>query len=232
MAKSGYDLIANEYYEDGHITSRNFDQITRKALESAKFEIGDGLVLECGAGRGRAGEYLQLKSSQIIQLDASAEMLALKDRENCLVKVHADACSMPLAAEQFQGVVGFLADPFLGLEFLSEAYRVLVNGGELLLTTPTEKWGEQLRNELGIDPMSTRFKILGTDEIVILPSNLHSKERLKQMLHHIGFTEINVESHYLSDDIERISGDISSVLEKLGLSTLDLPIIYSVRAKK
>lgn len=232
MAESGYDLIASEYYDNGHITSRNFDEITKKALISVRLNVGNGLVLECGAGRGRAAEYLNLPSKQIVQLDASAEMLNLKEREDCLLQVHADACSIPLSSEQFCGVVGFLVDPFLGLDFLKEAHRVLQSDGELLLTTPTNEWGEKLRKSLGIDTMTTRFKVLGSENTVVLPSNLHSKDRLVEMLNHIGFKEVKVVGHSLTGDMNPISPDITNVIDNLEDKHTELPIIYVIRARK
>jgi SAM-dependent methyltransferase len=232
MAKLGYDLIAIEYYDEGHVTSRNFDQITINALSGQQVSFGDGLVLECGAGRGRAIEFLQLDKSQIVQLDASSAMLALENREPCLLQINADACSIPMPSEQFVGVVGFLVDPFLGLDFLSEAYRMLIQDGELLLTAPAEEWGRGLRDKLGIDLMTTRFKILGTEDIVVLPSILHSRGKIEKMLEHVGFKNIIIKSHCVPDGIVNISPDITCVLDELCISKDNLPIIYTIRATK
>jgi SAM-dependent methyltransferase len=232
MAKSGYDLIAREYYDEGHVTCRNFDLITKFALSTEQVDFVDGLVLECGAGRGRATEYLQLDKSQIIQLDASSKMLALEEREECLIQLNADACSIPMPPQQFAGVVGFLVDPFLGLDFLSEAYRMLSDGGKLLLTSPTEEWGRALRKKLKLDDMTTRFRILGTEDTIILPSILHSKVKIEKMLKHVGFNNVLVEGHCLSENVENISPDITSVLTELNIVKNELPIIYTIKATR
>src|SRR4051794_24652540 len=106
MARSDYDQIADEYYDAGHITSRNFDHTTIEALKTHPFQVPtDGLVLEVGAGRGRANEFLQVPLSRVIQLDSSEQMLHLPVREASLLTVSADACQIPLVSQQFTGVV-------------------------------------------------------------------------------------------------------------------------------
>src|SRR4051812_25894381 len=113
MPKSSYDSIAREYYSDGHVTSRNFDSTTHSALKEMPFAFPThGLVLDLGAGRGRVKEYLGVPPSRTVQLDNSDSMLGLPEREDCLLKVLADACSIPLASQQFSTVTGFLIDPF------------------------------------------------------------------------------------------------------------------------
>jgi ubiquinone/menaquinone biosynthesis C-methylase UbiE len=199
VPQSGYDQIASEYYDGRHITSRNFDRATQTALANQEFTAPEGLVLEIGAGRGRSTEFLHLPSSRIVQLDNSEKMLILNPREPCLVRVHADACRIPLVSHQFAAVTGFLVDPFLGLDSLAEAYRMLVDGGRLLLTTPTKVWGEPLRKRLKIDVMTTRFKLVAREGIIILPSILHSSERINEMLHLIGFRSIRVTAHPLPE---------------------------------
>ncbi len=233
MPKSGYDAIASEYYDPGHVTSRNFDHTTREALREAPFAVPpEGLVLEVGAGRGRANEFLGIAGDRIVHVDNSEAMLNMEHREACLLKVFADACDLPFSKGQFSAVVGFLADPFLGLDCLAQAYKVLVDGGALLLTTPTLRWGRTLRQELGLDVMTTRFKILGTEKIVSLPSLLHSAERLREMLEHTGFTGIEILDHCLPESENPISPDIerACALENVGIH--ELPIIHSIRAKK
>lgn len=228
MPKSSYDEIAMEYYSSGHVTCRNFDLTTKAALGNKPIDDVPGLVLEVGAGRGRANEFLGIPSSQIVQVDNSQAMFALKDREPCLLKVLADACSIPLASQQFDAVVGFLVDPFLGLNSLAEAYRLLASGGKLLFTVPTYEWGARLRNSLHIDLMTTRFRKLETGESVILPSLLHTEDRLHKMLYTIGFEKIEMEQHCLPEGEFQVSKDI----EALGRDFRAVPIIRVIRARR
>lgn len=232
MPRSAYDEIASEYYESGHITSRNFDNATRVALAKHPFDVPEGLVLEIGAGRGRVQEFLRVDGSRILQLDNSEVMFALEEREGSLLQIHADACRIPLVSQQFGTVVGFLVDPFMGLACLAEAYRMLIDGGRLLLTVPTRQWGTNLRERLEIDVMTTRFKILDTEKTVVMPSLLHSKERIEEMLALSGFREIVIYDHCLAEGEEPISPDITSVCEALHLDYFKLPVIHTIRAQR
>lgn len=232
MPNSGYDQIALEYYRPGHQTSRNFDAATAAVLASRPVALPRGIVLEVGAGRGRAQEFLHADPSRVIQLDNSAAMLELESREPSLLRVLADACSIPLSPQQFSAVVGFLVDPFMGLDFLAEAHRMLVAGGLLLLTVPTKEWGAPLRERLRIDATTTRFKILGTEDTVVLPSLLHSKERLQAMLQLSGFTGIAITDGHIPAREEVISPDVSTVCEALGVQHYQLPVIHVIEARR
>ena len=131
---------------------------TKAALTSHPVPVpGKGLILEVGCGRGRCNEFLSISADRIVQLDSSCKMLALKDRESCLLQVYADATSVPLFDEQFTAVVGFLIDPFIGLGFFTEALRLLVPNGLLLATTPAAEWGLSLRGNKEPEVSSARF---------------------------------------------------------------------------
>jgi SAM-dependent methyltransferase len=169
---------------------------------------------------------------RVVQLDYSEVMLNLKEREPALLKMHADACAIPLAAEQFGAVVGFLVDPFLGLQSLHEAFRMLVPGGRLFLTTPTAIWGTTLRRGLVIDERATRFKKVDGESKVVLPSLLHPPERIHEMLAIAGFIEVEVLDHGLATGETTISPDISAVAKELKRDVSAIPIIHSIRATR
>jgi SAM-dependent methyltransferase len=230
MARSGYDAIASEYYRPGHITSRNFDEATREGLSQLQWTAPGGLVLEIGAGKGRAHEFLGINPLQVVQLDSSLPMLELSDRETPLLRIWADACSIPLFPQQFSAVVGFLVDPFFGLDCLAEAYRMLRSGGQFLLTTPTESWGRALRNGLHLDPLTTRFKRLDSEDVVVLPSLLYPKDRILEMLQRSQFRDIEITDHCLPTGISTVSPDIDAVSRALGLEAHELPIVHIIRA--
>lgn len=234
MPQSGYDAIAKEYYSPEHITSRNFDKATKLALQQLPFSHSDldGKVLELGAGRGRVKEFLEIDASRVVQLDSSAAMLDLDEREPCLLKVHCDACKIPFASQQFAFVVGFLVDPFMGLDCLAEAYRMLQTNGRMLLTVPTKQWGDSIRSILQVDRMSTRFKFIGTEKTVVLPSVLHSPERIHEMLEMTGFRDIKIANHMSSEDEQRVSADIMNVCRSLNIPLTELPIIHTVSAQR
>lgn len=232
MPRSGYDAIADEYYDERHITCRNFDNTTKSSLVGNLFPVPDGKLLEIGAGRGRAGEFLGVDHSRIVQLDNSQPMFDLDDREECSLKVLADACDIPLASGQFTSVVGFLIDPFMGLDCLAEAHRMLMPNGRILFTLPTHQWGTVLRTRLGIDEMTTRFNVLDTEKTVVLPSILHPPARITEMLQLVGFRDIEILDHALPDGEQPVSPDITSVCESLKVQVSDLPVIHTVRASR
>src|SRR5688572_10473153 len=122
-----YSRIAKEYYDPVlHKTSRNFDEAGRPTLREWANDLpAEGLVLDAGAGRGRCTEFFGTDASRIVQLDSSREMLRLEGREDCIIKICHAAETLPFLDGQFAVVAGFLCDPFLGLNFLAESYRVL-----------------------------------------------------------------------------------------------------------
>lgn len=232
MPNSNYNLIAKEYYDVAHKTCRNFDRATLAAFRSNPFSCSNGMILEVGAGRGRAIEYLGVEHSRIVQLDSSKAMFELEEREPCSLKVLADACDIPLVSKQFKYVVGFLVDPFMGLDFLGEAFRMLEDGGQLLFTVPTKTWGDALRSKLKIDHRTTRFKVLATEETVMLPSILNSEKQICEMLDISGFREISVSAYSLAKEDEYLSPDIASAAEELNTAPGDVSIINIVTARK
>lgn len=232
MPESNYNIIAKEYYEVGHRTSRNFDRATLAAFQQNPFQCTNGMILEVGAGRGRAIEYLSVEHSRIVQLDSSQAMFELEEREPCSLKIVADACDIPLVSKQFKYVVGFLVDPFMGLDFLGEAFRMLEDGGQILITVPTKIWGDALRSKLKIDGRTTRFKMLETEQTISLPSILNSEENIREMLEISGFKEISITAYSLAEGDSSISSDIVSAASELSIATGELKIINVVTGRK
>ncbi|MGX1793720.1 class I SAM-dependent methyltransferase [Microbacterium sp. NPDC055312] len=227
-----YDALANEYYDDDHKTCRNFDATTLTALAHLRSKLPAGKVLEVGAGRGRANEFLRIEPGRVVQLDNSAAMLNLEPREASFLRVLSDAESLPFPDDEFDLVLGFLCDPFLGLNFLSEARRVLKPGGLLVATTPSETWGKALRGGLGVDDMETRF-VLRDGSTVKVPSALYPPMQLRSMLEAAGFKRksIRISSHCLPADTESVSGDVIAPAMRLGVSEHKLPLLDLFEAR-
>ena len=232
MPQSGYDEIAAEYYDDGHMTSRNFDVATRHAIAEWGMPYNGGKVLELGAGRGRATEYLGVARENLVQLDSSQAMFELQEREPCSLKVVADACKIPLASGQFNYVLGFLADPFFGLDCLAESHRMLEPGGSIFFTLPAYDWAITLRGVLLIDSMTTRFRKLETGEEVVLPSLVHTTNKIQEMLEFTKFRNIQIHNHTLPAEHQPVSKDILTPAQASNVSEYELPVITSVRADK
>ena len=234
MRFAPYDQIAGEYYDSFHKTCRNFDQTTLKAIEPIRPRIPqDGLILDIGCGRGRCVEFLNVEADRVIQLDNSRAMLEISPRENCLLQVLHDAEELPFLACSFACVTSFLCDPFLGLNFLAETYRVLESGGLFLATTSTLEWGTALRDEIGIDCSETRFKTRAGNEIHV-PSILVSTDRLVSMLMRTGFDDkkIQIQRHRLPNDADPVSSDVTTSANQLKCGVHDIDLINMIIAVK
>lgn len=228
----GYDALASEYYDAFHGTCRNFDETTMNALTDRSVSIpAAGLVLDVGCGRGCCARFLEVDAQRIVQLDSSRKMLELEDRESCCLRIQADAADMPMLGNQFIAVVGFLIDAFIGLNFFSDAFRLLRSGGVFFATTPTSEWGFPLRKRLRMDVSSARF-LTKQGETVTVPSTLISAEKINAMLAHTGFQDVQITSHCLPRTAKRISPDIRRVAENVEIEVYELPILYLISAKK
>ena len=106
-------------------------------------------------------------------------------------------------------------------------------GGVILLTTPTHEWGAVLRERLGLDLMTTRFRILRSksESTITLPSLLHPREKLREMLERAGFIDIEIEDRSLPADTNPVSQDISSVCDSKKVALERLPVIHVIRAR-
>jgi SAM-dependent methyltransferase len=234
MKFAPYDQIAAEYYDSFHKTCRNFDYASLRALEQIRPRVPDrGLVLDIGCGRGRCVEFLGVDAKRVVQLDNSRAMLELVPREECLLRVLHDAEDLPFLDDQFSCVTSFLCDTFLGLDFLAEAYRVLKSGGLFLATTPAFEWGSAIRHKLSIDPSVTRFKTLTGGELRV-PSILVPRNKLVEMLRHVGFPEdgIEVQVRRLPEDAQPISEDVVLAASALKCDLHELELLYLVLATK
>lgn len=229
-----YDQIAGEYYNVFHKTCRNFDETTLKAIEPIRTRMpSDGLILDIGCGRGRCVEYLNVDSNRIIQLDNSLAMLELSPREDCLIQILHDAERLPFLDMRFACVTSFLCDTFFGLDFLAEAFRVLIPGGLFLATMPSFEWGTALRRKLSIDSSETRFKTIAGSETRV-PSILVPTNRLVVMLEKVGFngSQIEVQKHRLPKGTNPISDDITTAAHQLKCGVHDLDLVYIIIANK
>lgn len=229
-----YDKIAEEYYDEIHITSRNFDEISKHKLRDYKIKIPkEGLVLEIGAGKGRSNEFLDIENNRIIQIDNSIKMLSINPREESLIRIHADASKLPFLDSTFSVITSFLCDPFFGLEFLSEVYRVLKVNGIFIFTLPSFTWGKSLREEIGISINETRFKNKKND-FVIVPSILVRNEQILEMLKYVGFNISNIEINNLKLPIEikSISEDIIKSAKRQNINPFEIGIISLIYVNK
>src|SRR4030042_7005749 len=98
-------------------------------------------VLEVGSGEGYGTSSLSKKVKKIVGIEVNKEAVNHASQkygsEKCLFKYY-DGISIPFADRSFDVVVSFQVVEHVqdDKNFLSEIYRVLKKGGELILTTP------------------------------------------------------------------------------------------------
>lgn len=230
--RAGYDILADEYYEPRHITSRNFDAATQACLRERPCSLPNhGLALDLGAGKGRLGEYCGLTPRRIVQADISLRMLALPGREFALGRVLADALALPFRTAAFTIVAAFLFDPFNARDLFAEVARVLSPGGIFIGTIPHYDWGVALRSSGGKSVDEAVF-ILKTGERIAQLSMLSRPEQLVQELTVAELQVVRTEALTLPQDVTRISPDIEGPARLMGKSAHSMPIIQLVIARR
>lgn len=131
-SKSGYARYAHEYDE----LEKFWDSFEQDKLRPY-IERASGMeVLDAGAGTGRVSLKLHKAGAIVTALDISPEMLAkISQKEPKIEIVEGDMEAMPFEDESFDMVFSSLALVHLKKvePFLNEAYRVLKDGGLLVL---------------------------------------------------------------------------------------------------
>lgn len=229
--QSPYALLAGEYYSKAHKTSRNFDLATRETIGEWRIENSLVRSVELGAGCGRVGEFLGVGPDHLVQVDISAEMLQVKPREECFIRVRCDARNTPFLDNSFDLAAAFLFDPFNDESLYHEVYRLLDSGGIFIATLPSLAWGSLLRCHLNLPIDQTRF-YTSSGEVILAPSFLSSPSEIVAHLVGAGFTDIDVRDGYLPTDTEVVSPDIILAADAAGKSVDSIPIISALRAVK
>lgn len=170
--RSGYDLAAKGY-DKKETWLNSFEQ---GKLASLIASASGQKVLDVGAGTGRLSLLFSRAGAKVTALDISAEMLKVLNKKNKRVTtVVGDAENLPFPDSVFDMVVSafvivHLKDPRL---FFDEAYRVLKDGGRLVVTNINQKDPPIIKTDAG--------------EIVI-DSYYHRPEKIRQALEDLAFT--------------------------------------------
>lgn len=230
--KSSYELIADEYYDHTHVTSRNLDSATLEFCNDFNFEMpSEGLVLELGCGKGCSGKYCKVESKRIIQLDISRSMLRLDPREDCIQRILGDALKIPFKSSSFSIVTAFLYDPYNKDDLYMEISRVLKPNGVFIGTLPHSQWLLTLRKEFGYPLDKTKFL---TNNNIFLEFNsfLSSDEEIKTKINLAGFKKVRLYEIYLPKGTKKISPDIEISANKLGIDVNTFSILTLIMARK
>ncbi|MFA6423852.1 MAG: class I SAM-dependent methyltransferase [Candidatus Magasanikbacteria bacterium] len=145
---SGYDLAAFDYdKKEKYLNS--FEQ--NKVLPLFG-DINKKNILDVGAGTGRLATILFNAGAEVTALDVSSEMLQQLVKKNQKIKtVVGDAEELPFPDSTFDFVtaaflVVHLKDPS---SFFDEAYRVLRDGGKLIITNINQKEPPEVKTKEG-----------------------------------------------------------------------------------
>ncbi|MDF2095401.1 class I SAM-dependent DNA methyltransferase [Aquibaculum arenosum] len=139
-----YDEWAENY--DGEMASLGYRHPTIcLALLCRHLPVGEGPILDAGAGTGLIGEWLKIVGySSAEALDISEGMLEVAHRKGVYDRLHRAAMgqSLPLESDHFAGVVcaGVFTVGHVGAEGLDELARVVRPGGVIVLTVKDRLW--------------------------------------------------------------------------------------------
>ena len=235
MNGSDYDKIASEYYLQRHITSRNFDSATLTSRRLVRSLLPHaGLVLELGAGKGRLEEFFDVPLSRTIQIDLSMKMLRIDrkrgDRRNAN-RIRCDALGLPFCSESFAAVVALLYDPYNRPRLYKEVQRVLRRGGIFIGTLPSIDWGTTLRRIRKYRVDRVRF-IAKSGKKVMIDSILVGRKELMRQVEAAGLSLNEAQQLYLPAKVQKISPDVTTPAEKLGLTPETLPLLTLVIARR
>ncbi len=139
-------------------------------------------VLDVGAGTGRLSVPLNKLGAKVTALDLSASMLRELNKKAPAVQTQVgDAESLPFADNSFDYILAaflivHLKDPS---SFFDESYRVLKEGGRLILTNINQKEPPEIATPEGV---------------IKIESYYHRPEKIREMLQSLAF---NIEKEIL-----------------------------------
>lgn len=233
----GYDLIAEEFSDDQRITTANFHDISQTFFKSQieQYANRSQPVLDLGSGRGHLVPILQENFSTVVVIDISPQMLSfIKPQSSGLVKVVGSASNLPFADQSFNFVVSSLADPFLRKEALNEVFRILVNNGIFIFSSPSKIWSDAIRQGDVYSQESTIFIHSSGLEATVY-SFTYTDDELRQLVFSCGFQIEKLEVAYgreLNKYSRIISPALTQATNRLLIELDDLPILQMVTVRK
>lgn len=171
-SQTGYNLASGVYdKKEAYLNSFEKDKV-REILG----DVAGKKILDVGAGTGRLSVLLSKKGADVTALDLSEEMLKVLSKKNRKIKTSVgDAESLPFTENSFDIVVSaflivHLKEPRY---FFDEAYRVLKDGGHLLVTNINQKEPPVVKTKAGD---------------IIIESFYHRPEKIREELENLAFS--------------------------------------------
>jgi hypothetical protein len=232
-ARRAYSELAPEYYDERHVTSRNFDFLIKKLLVQEPWMGGGGpsdVWLEVGCGESKLIRALP-PNERLVLLDSSSAMLkhSLQGSWKQFSAVTGSAFAIPFRSGIFSGVFASLGDPFTHPAYFAEARRVIGLGGRLLHIVPAVEWGAPLR-QFQRAPVDCSHFFRG-DHDSFAPSLLRSKAELRQLAANAGFKHISIDDLFLPSSLplSDVSPDIHLSARVQSKSVYEIPILAVLR---
>jgi SAM-dependent methyltransferase len=228
---STYEPLAAEYYDERHITSRNFDEATTFFFRAHPLNLPKGKVLELGAGRGSCLKYLNAAPQHVFQSDISLSMLKITPREPAHARIQADALALPIRSECIAVAAAFLCDPYNRPGFYREIWRILLPGALFISTIPHPIWGSSVRMLRNYSKDQAQF--LTRDGLALRrDSFLYSDTETQELLQGAGLERLGHHDLTLPSYVRHVSKDISDPARASGKDVVDFPIVKLTLARK
>jgi ubiquinone/menaquinone biosynthesis C-methylase UbiE len=168
---SGYNLAAADYDKK----EKYLNSFEKSKLIPLLGDIKGKNILDVGAGTGRAAAPLAKMGAEVTALDVSEQMLKeLKKKNSKIETVVGDAESLPFPDKSFDAVVAaflivHLKDP---ARFFDEAYRVLKDGGMLVISNINQKEPPEVKTSAGV---------------IKIESYYHRPEKIREILESLAY---------------------------------------------
>jgi ubiquinone/menaquinone biosynthesis C-methylase UbiE len=168
---AGYNLAAAGYDKK----EKYLDSFEKGKVMELLGDIGGRKILDAGAGTGRLAAAMAKAGAEVFALDVSEKMLkVIKQKSPRLQTFIGDAGALPFADNSFDWVVAaflvvHLQDP---AKFFDEAYRVLKDGGRLLVTNINQKEPPEIRVH---------------NDMIKIESYYHRPEKIRKIISSLAF---------------------------------------------
>ncbi len=173
-SEEGYNLAARNYDKK----EKYLNSFEKGQLLPLLGDVSGKKILDVGAGTGRVSVLLAKLGAEVVALDVSAQMLErlkIKRFKDCKIEtVVGDGENLPFENNSFDVVVAafFIVHLKNPTRFFDEAYRVLKDGGTLVVTNINQKEPPEVETKEGS---------------IIIESYYHRPEEVREIVESLAF---------------------------------------------